>query len=278
MSSNSLKKNKIELAHKQLLEPLLRSCNVMLSEYSFANIYLFRNVHNYELVYGQDLYIQGKTYDGNTFLMPTSVQSFQTLITDDEALDGIDFCFPIPEEWLLTTDLKWSVHYNEADSDYIFDTLHLSRYDGRGLSKKRNLVKQFMEHYQATAKPLVADDALQVLSRIAHKEDEEACIDAINNFSELGLEGTIYYVDSQPVGFIIGEKLTADTFCMHFAKADISYKGVYQYINQEFAKSLADRYQFINMEQDLGSPELRQSKHSYEPIRYCKKLRVKQKK
>lgn len=244
----------------------------MLSEYSFANLYLFRNVHSYELVTGKDLYIRGKSYDKKSFLMPTSIKSFEALLADAEARAAVDFCYPIPEEWLLPS---WNVTYRDEDSDYIYDTLHLSRYDGRGLSKKRNLVKQFLEQYQARSAPLVVEDALLLLKQIAHKEDEEACVEAIHNLTELGLEGTLYYVESKPVGLVIGERLTPDTFCMHFAKADIAYKGVYQYITQEFAKSVVDRYPFINMEQDLGSPALRQSKHSYEPIRYCKKFRVK---
>lgn len=270
----------LNLSDKALLEPLLRSCQQQLSEYAFANLYLFRKMHAYEIVQGLDLYIKGKSYDGKSFLMPTSAKSFQALLGDKMAYSCVDMLFPIPEEWLQVVDKTiWKASNNEDDSDYIFDTLQLSRYSGRDLSKKRNLVKQFTEHYHVEEASFDAKNALSVLdvwkkNAADAESDAVACKEAIENFKKLDLEGKIYLVDSEPVGLMIGEALNADTYVLHFAKADVAYKGIYQYMYQAFAKTLDNRFAFINMEQDMGSSSLRQAKHSYGPIRMCHKMRL----
>ena len=53
------------------------------------------------------------------------------------------------------------------------------------------------------------------------------------------------------------------------------YKGIYQYLYHEYANVLANKYQMINLEQDMGSVELRHSKRAYLPERLVPKLRVK---
>lgn len=271
----------LNLSDSALLQPLLSSCHLSLSEYSFANIYLFRSKHSYEVVHGLDVYIKGKTYDGFTYLMPTSPKSFQALLSDSTVYSEVDFLFPIAEEWLQMVDASvWHATCDEGDSDYIFDVLHLSRYDGRGLSKKRNLVKQFIEQYRVQECAFDAQMALEVVDiwQKAAKDpyglDADECRDAIRNMARLNLEGKLYTVDAKPVGILIGEALTNDTFVLHFAKADVTYKGIYQYMYQAFAKTLESRFAFINMEQDLGNPALRQAKHSYEPIRMARKIRL----
>ncbi|MCE5293123.1 MAG: phosphatidylglycerol lysyltransferase domain-containing protein [Chlamydiales bacterium] len=271
----------LELSDKSLLNNMRTSCSQVLSEYSFANLYLFRHVHNYEVVKGRDVYIKGKTLDGFTYLMPISPASFEALVKEADLIATVDFLFPIPVEWIKLIDKEaWHITHLDADSDYLYDLQHLSKLEGRGLSKKRNLVSQFTKQYEATMGPFNADDAATLLNRwkeshTQQKSDAKECLDAIVHMDMLDLDGVIYYVDQKPIGFMIGQKLTSDTYVLHFAKADVSYKGIYQYMYQTYAELLKKQYAFINMEQDMGIPALRQAKHSYEPIKMCKKLRLK---
>ena len=273
----------LALSDKALLKNIQTSCSQVLSEYSFANLYLFRHVHNYELVRGRDIYIKGTTFDGFCYLMPTSPASFEALVKEVELLATVDFLFPIPVEWIKLIDKEeWHITHLDADSDYLYDLQHLSKLDGRGLAKKRNLVKQFTHTYEAAIGPFNSDYALHILNRwkqehSLQKSDASACQDAILHMDILDLDGAIYYVDQKPIGLMIGQELTSDTYVLHFAKADVSYKGIYQYMYQTYAEKLKSTYAFINMEQDMGIPALRQAKHSYEPIKMCKKLRLKKK-
>jgi hypothetical protein len=61
---------------------------------------------------------------------------------------------------------------------------------------------------------------------------------------------------------------------LHFAKALTTYKGIYQFLYNDFANILPKRYEFINFEQDLGKTALRMAKTSYYPDILGKKYRM----
>jgi hypothetical protein len=257
-----------------------------LSEYTFANIYLFREIHRYEVIHSQDIYIKGKTRDGMTYIMPTT--SFKEINCQDliSCMEGADFVFPIPEIWLssIPKDL-FSVAYFEQDSDYLYATTKLSTYAGRHLSGRRNLVKQFLDlypdHCNCSLDISHVSDALVILEewhKHAREEepftDYEACREALQLLDKLHLCGHICYAGGRPIAFLIGEKLNTSTYVIHFAKGLIEYKGIYQYLYHQFAKSILNRFQMINLEQDLGSMELKNAKRAYLPDRYALKYRV----
>ncbi|MCG8619009.1 MAG: phosphatidylglycerol lysyltransferase domain-containing protein, partial [Desulfobacterales bacterium] len=98
--------------------------------------------------------------------------------------------------------------------------------------------------------------------------EEAAAIEkAFDNWDRLGLEGLVVTVDDNIAAFAVFSPLNLDTFNVHFEKANIAYKGAAQVINQETARYLSDRAVYINREQDLGIPGLRQAKMSYDPHR-----------
>jgi hypothetical protein len=145
-------------------------------------------------------------------------------------------------------------------------------------------VHQFEEHYQATSFPLEggihlrnAFYLLDLWKSEAHDQshtDYTSCQEALELISTLQLEGRIYYVDKEPVGFILGEFLNKEVFALHFSKANKHFKGSYQYMLQQFAKDLDDTCLYLNFEQDLGIPDLKKSKSSYLPDLMVKKGRV----
>ena len=98
--------------------------------------------------------------------------------------------------------------------------------------------------------------------------------EALQKFSGLALWGIIYYIAGQPAGFIIGEALTDDTFCLHFAKASKKYHGIYEYMFNNTANRLKPEYKYLNLEEDMGNKNLRRTKSSYGPEFLLKKYRV----
>lgn len=160
----------------------------------------------------------------------------------------------------------------------------MSTYAGRKLHKKRNLLKQFTQTYTARAYMIDDErmkDAVYVLDKWQEnsetpKEETDyfACSEALRLYHELDICGGIYYANGEPAAFILGEELTDDTYVMHFAKGLINFKGIYQYVYNDFASILPKKYEYINFEQDLGSMALRIAKTSYIPDVSVKKYRV----
>jgi hypothetical protein len=275
----------LSLAHQHLLEPKFQQLNLPLSEYSFANLYLFRQLHQYQVIQlNGETFIQGLTRDKVPFIMLTSPPSLIPSPLLERALSRAQILFPVPEDWLRLLD-KWLVQasFKEEDSDYLYTTTKLAHYPGRHLSSKRNLVKQLLTHHEVRSENVVQQlrDAQEILenwlaehSEMNHQADYSSCLEALEHFDRLHLHGQIVYVNQKPAGFVIGEWLGKDDYAVHFSKASRSIKGLYQYLFQKLAQSLEGTYSWINLEQDLGIPSIRYSKLSYQPDLLVKKWRV----
>ncbi len=273
------------MQHLDLIRDTLKlHCNGV-SEYSFANLYLFREKHDYEIIFDDYIAIYGKSYDNYRYVMPL----FDISTVDKKYLfylmQSCHFLFPIHESNLngfLKNDFTAS--YNRDDSDYIFSSGKFISYRGNRLRGKRNLLNRFLKTYAPTARPLNdsnKNDAVLVLNRwqeqavLPHEgTDYAACLEALALREVLELFGFIYYVDNKPCGFIIAEELTPEMCAMHFYKGEREFKGIYEYMFSHFATHYADRYKFFNFEQDLGHKGLRTAKSQYHPDYVNRKFRM----
>lgn len=276
----------IELAHHELLAGRFRRMHLNVSDYTFANVYLFRNISRYRIrTKSCGTFISAYNAKGQNYIMPLASPADCSKETLAEFLDANNFFFPIPEEWLpyFPSD-AFSVSYDESESDYIYLTSRMASFSGKQFTRHRNHLNQFFSSYRAAGHPLASEnitDALTVLQVwqdesgvSAAKTDYAVCAEALNNFSALALWGTMYYIDGIPAGFIIGEALNSDMFCLHFAKGSRKYHGIYQFMFNDTAKKLEDDYKFLNLEEDMGDKNLKKTKLSYGPQQILKKYRI----
>jgi len=280
-----MKREKLGLHHKDLLYQRLRAITVPLSEYAFPNLYLFRGNHDYEVIEDKEVFVRGTSYDGHLYLMPTAdVRSLDMGYLKD-MMQEVDFLFPVPEEWLSVFNPdEFAISFAEGDADYMYTVEKMSTLHGRHLHKKRNLLKQFLDRYKHEALPLtndrldqarsILDDWVATSGMKPEDTDFGPCREALDRYEELVLCGGIYYADDEPAGFVLGEELNEDTYVLHFAKARTKFKGVYQYLFNNFAKILPPKYKFLNLEQDLNKENLRIFKSSYVPDILLRKARV----
>ncbi len=276
---------KLGLRHKELLSSRLKQAKAGLSEYTFANLYLFRENHDYHVIVDRDVFVRGRSYDGHTYLMPTAdVRTLDPLYLKD-LLGSVDFLFPIPEAWApFFGQGDFEITYREGDWDYVYTVEKMSTYGGRRLHKKRNLLKQFIETHRHDALPLtnerldqarsVLNDWMKTSEMAPDDTDYGPCLEALDRYEELVLCGGMYYADGEPAGFVLGEEVNEETFVLHFAKARTKFKGIYQYMFNNFAKILPPKYRYLNLEQDLDRENLRVFKSSYVPDVMLKKARV----
>lgn len=279
----------LDLSHQNLLENKLSQLNLPFSEYSFANLYLFRQLHHYKVLrLGEELFIRGITRDRIPFIMPTSPPTRIPISLLEEAMSYAQIFFPIPDDWLKQLD-TWTIQANfrEEDNDYLYTSSKFATYSGRHLDGKRNQIKQLLNRDEVKIEIFSqqVNDALSILDhwQAEHhsntsQTDYFSCQEALRNFQRLRLHGLIAYVNQQPVGFVIGEWMNKDFYAVHFSKALRSVKGIYPYLFQMLAQLIKGTCSWINLEQDLGIPALRYSKLSYQPDFLARKWRVQIKK
>jgi hypothetical protein len=167
---------------------------------------------------------------------------------------------------------------DEDNFDYLYELEHLVEMSGPLLRKKRNLIKQFEHLYpdnrmtQITPENLPAAIRLakELNARMAHTDfldEEEVSLAATRRcFAELGMGGVLLEADGEAVGVSLYSKLNSDTYDIHFEKVDHRIKGAPQaLVTRLAARLLAAGGRYVNREQDMGEPGLRQAKRSLDP-------------
>jgi len=276
----------IDLAHQPFLSERFRQMHLNISDYTFANTYLFRNISRYEMLTKDcGTFISAYNRQGQNYIMPLSTLQTCSLDTLRHLLNAGNFFFPIPEEWLsFFPENEFCISSDDSESDYIYLTSNMASFAGKQYLRHRNHLNQFFGAYRPSNQPFGTDnlqDAMTILQDwqkesvvTASKTDFAVCEEALQKFSELALWGTIYYIENEPAGFIIGEALNEETFCLHFAKASKNYHGIYEFMFNDTAIKLQSQYKYLNLEEDMGNKNLRKTKSSYGPECILKKYRV----
>lgn len=272
------------LEQRSLLHPRFRQLADGLSDYSFANLYLFRDTHHFAVSrLGGDLYVfRGRDGERPFFMLPFGLPE-RSLLEDLFARLGM--LKAASERHLLALEaMGYTAEEDRDNFDYLYALKDLQELRGRHYHSKKNLVNAMTREFEIVGRPLLEaflPDAYRVLDdwRAEHAEEGDAVAarEALEKMEVLQLCGYIYYVGAEPVAYTMGEENNLGrTFDVKFEKAVRAdfYKGIYQFVNNAFVNLLPDKYEFVNREQDLGDPGLRQAKMSYRPVGFVKKFRV----
>ena len=268
---------------------------------SVAHIFLWRKATNI-LVAEQDgilfRYYRGTKPNGRGYGFPLGCgaaegAAFFPMLKRDAKQRGVplEFCM-IDECQKKAMESRCSIFWqsNSGDSDYIYNQENLATLAGRKLHGKKNHVNRFLRLYPDAEYRRISDQNAPDVILLAeqwlaeHREHEEedpmgdaelsAIREAVNCQRELGIMGGVLYVENVPVAFTLASKLSAQCVDVHFEKAvgDFARDGAYAVINRCFASSEeAGGYKYINREEDMGMPGLRQAKESYHPAFKVKK-------
>jgi len=281
-----MKLETVDFQHRELLMESFRNLNLPVSDYTFANVYLFRKISNYEfLTTDCGLFVSSVNKQGQRCIMPLNDLRSCDLQTFNDLLGEESIFFPIPQEWLFVFPAEnFVITSDESESDYIYLTENMAAFKGKQYTRHRNHLNQFLSSYRNSDEPVSLNNLPAAMSVLrewqgdselsSDKTDFEQCNEALQKISALALWGTLYYIDHEPAGFIIGEGLNTNTFCLHFAKASKKYHGIYEYMFNDTAKKLQDQYKYLNFEEDMGNKNLRRTKDSYGPELLLKKYRV----
>ena len=93
-------------------------------------------------------------------------------------------------------------------------------------------------------------------------------LDKYNSFVD------VLEVDNKVIGFCLGEILPTEVGVIHFQKADTSYRGSYQLIDNLFVKKRFSKIKYVNKQEDMGLVGLRKAKLSYRPIQLVERWKA----
>lgn len=192
----------------------------------------------------------------------------------------------IPEEYVSSTPEihdYFELSENRDWDDYVYSCQKMVELRGKKLAKKKNLISQFRRLYPDYKVLRITPYHRENLCRFTQKwrlerevggdylkTEFEAIRNTLDMWDSLPVDGIIICIDRQMVAYSIFSPQTKCMATIHFEKYDPTKKGSGQLINWETARYLNQEYKWLNREQDIGLPGLRQAKNSYMPDRMIK--------
>lgn len=256
-----------------------RNCN-----YTFANLVGWQFWYYTEVCVRENAVVLRYTFDGQRAYMVCTAEELSLELTEallddsngDLTLIGLEDS-QIAQLSTANCQLLTSVEPVRNQYDYIYRRTDLAELHGSHLNAKRNHIHRFRaEHPDFEYRPLTPElfDECRRLTEIWQEEkDASDTIDAekqvmetiFSNWDALDMIGGSIFVDGRMVAFTYGAAVTKDTFDVCVEKADRHVEGAFAIINQQFAEHLPEQYIYLNREEDMGIPGLRQAKLSYHP-------------
>jgi len=262
-----------------------RNCN-----YTFANLVGWKFLFGTEVCVLENAVVLRYTFEGQRAYMvctaeALSMELVEALFDDSNGnltLIGLE---DSQVAQLLSFNSKFSISVEPVRDqyDYIYRRADLATLHGKHLDAKRNHIHRFRaEHPDFEYRPLTPEyfDECRQLTKIWQEEKKQSpngngneTINAehrvmetiFSNWNALSMIGGSIFVDGRMVAFTYGAAVTTDTLDVCVEKADRRMEGAFAIINQQFAEHLPEQYLYLNREEDMGIPGLRQAKLSYHP-------------
>lgn len=221
-------------------------------------------------------------------------QTIATLIDDQQKLGTPASVSLLSQETInaLPKGHPYIISEDRDNFDYIIKTDDLVAMKGTKYLKKRTKIHAFERKHGTDARTQTLDlsdrkiyEAILALflrwetQRNKPRQETQRELDAIKKLlgsvKKFSLHGIGILVENELIAFAIDEVIHDNHGVTHFEKADMHYRGVYEYLKRQSASHLQRLgCQYINFEQDLGKEGLRSAKLAYRPIRFVKKFTV----
>ena len=281
----------VTLCDKPWVDEIVFAENSPSADYNFGNIYIWDKRYRQLIARCGDRMLTKLRYEGQpAFVFPIGTGPLRPAIEALRAfaaergypliLRGIT---PVHREQLEEAyPGKFRYAAEENNWDYLYLAEKLSTYSGKALHGKKNHCNRFEAENDWEFKPLSYElipgclDMLDVWSEENSERldksvsyEHDAIVRAFAAYEWLGLEGGVLFANGKSVGFSLGEMCSADTFDVHFEKAQIDLNGAYPMVCRELTRMLMAKHPglvYINREDDMGLEPLRQSKQSYKPV------------
>lgn len=288
----------ITIDDKSIFDKYLVNYNFDTSEYSFANLIIWRKGCDVRYtIYDNVLIIKKKDFSDNYhFMQPigytkNNIKNIIEKLIEYKEENNMTYLFKDVEEKFLN-DLKeiyGETLHSQPDInnfDYIYTAQKLITLSGKKLHSKKNHYNYFIKTYDYIIKDFydtgVKTDIISAAKNWYEQKNNSnkyleyelnGIKEIVSNMEKLNLKAMAVYVEDKICAFTIGEKVSNNMAIIHIEKGNSSMRGIYTFTNKTFIENYFSDVLYINREQDLGIEGLKKAKRSYHPIKmgekYC---------
>lgn len=283
----------IDISDRAAMESFLAKNPKYACEFSFANLYIWQDFDRpaFTIVDGNLCILINPLDEPRFFLEPigngTAAVAAEKCLRHTGRISraSTDFVSSFRADAL-------HVEHMRDHFDYVYRVEDLAMLKGRRYDAKRNHIKAFeranprYEFVELTAAH--HDDAMRIFDewcdhkiKILGAEpglefdcQRWALGRAFEGFADLGMIGCGLAVEGSLAGFVLATRLTPEIACVHLEYHSPRMHGVAQTLFREACRNTLSRFEYVNLEQDLGIAGLRRHKESYHPSRMEEKFDV----
>lgn len=283
------------LEEKPWVDRILTQAGYRGCDYNFTNLFVWRQAYRMEIALVEGflaIHLCGRM--GCSYMFPAGTGEIGKVIQALEAdaaergaplrlvsltqgqMEQMETCFPG----------QFAFQADRDGFDYLYEIDRLADLGGKKLHAKRNHINRFVENNPGWTYEEITPESLpeclamdkEWYARSLEREGREEARDlgdegvalrlAMEHYQALALEGGLIRAGGKVVAFTMGDRLTTDTYDVHFEKAYGEIQGAYAIINREFARWVRARHpeiRYLNREDDMGVEGLRKAKESYYP-------------
>ncbi len=265
----------ITLELKEKINTIRKNFSHETASHAFASLFIWRKDMGLKVLFEEDFFVvRSELFGENTWFFPCGESSKIIKFIENVPKENLKFIY-VREEDLKFLD-GFEILEIENDFEYVYDSTEQVELVGRKFNKLRNKLHQ-VERVGELDFVEINDSNIDIAIQICEKspesiptadglQDKFAVDFMLGNFKELGVVGTITYLDGNPCSVTAGYPLSDSVFDMSLSKETERISGLSVYSKKSLISILKDKYSRINAEEDLGIPGIRQLKEIMRPI------------
>jgi len=287
----------IGIEDRDLIDSIFREYGPKTSELNFTNLFIWRSHFGFEWsLYRDWLLVVGANSGNGVQALPPIGPPSRVDVTR-MLLRWMRDERNIPEPRIDRADARLASELEGSGGfvvepvrdhfDYVYLAEDLIALSGKAYRAKRNHLNYLLRSYAMVYEPITEAhvDACLGLAEtwctLRRCEDDlnllgewDATREALSHLGRLQIKGGVILINGKVEAFTLGERLNEETAVVHIEKANTEIRGLYAAINQQFCEKQWSDTRFINREQDLGEPGLREAKLSYNPYHLDEKYKI----
>lgn len=266
------------------------------SDFNFTSLWCYNTENDTEIFLDENCYvIKMRDYMTSNFFYSFLSKKDTSQITEEL----INLCKSenlelklrlVPEDSINKLDTgKFLIEEDRDSFDYILSVDDSFAMDGKKYRYNRHSINKFIKNY--TNYQIKVSDCKNISEQVEikrlfeswastkSKEDvyheTKALNRLFNSIEQINVVCITIWIENKLIAYEILENLNRDFAIGHFMKADKSYEDIYDMLYYQLAKYLNHlNCKFLNYEQDLGIPNLRQAKLEQHPSIFLKKYTI----